>query len=151
MINVKVASAKNEFLKHLGGHKLEALAPPDGIRLMLSFYREVRVEGGRPDADGDMLLYQWGTYDWGEGEAFDIDITRQLIVGNGGDEDIFQLSLTFKFPPAEQLRQLGEGTRWCHSPEELEEFQAFINSSPALIASEHEKTSEVRLEYGVAG
>ena len=30
-----------------------------------------------------MLLYQWGTYDWGEGKYFQIDITRQFILGEG--------------------------------------------------------------------
>lgn len=118
---------------------------------MLSFYREERVEGCRPNANEDMLLYQWGTYHWGGGESFEFDITRQLIVGDGEDEDIFQLSLTFMFRPAEELRKLGEGNHWCHSPEELEEFQALIGGSPAFIASEREEPSEVRLEYGSAG
>ena len=50
------------------------------------------------------------------------------------DEDIFQLSLTFKFQPTVALRQLGAGNRWCHSLEEVEEFRSFIDSSPAIIA-----------------
>jgi hypothetical protein len=151
VVKVKVDSIKNEFLKRLEGHPLEALTPPEGIHLMLSFYREERVEGCDLDANGDMLLYQWGTYDGGEGELFEFDITRQLIVGDGEDDDIFQLSLTFKFQPAESLRQLGKGNHWCHSPEELEELQAFISGSPAFLVSGREVPSEVQLEYGIAG
>ena len=118
---------------------------------MLSFYREVRAERCRIDKDGDMLLYQWGTYDWGDVELFEFDITRQLIVGDGEDEDIFQLSLTFKFPPTGSLRQLGDGNRWCRSPEEIQEFRAFIYGSLAFRAVGQDAPTEVRLEYGVAG
>ena len=147
---MKVDSVKTEFLKCLEGHPLEALAPPEGIQRMLTFYREVRVEGCALDADEDMLLYQWGTYDWGKGESVELDITRQLIVGDG-DEDIFQLSLTFKFESAESLRQIGNGNHWCHSLEELEEFQAFISGSPAFQILGRKEPSEVQLEYGIAG
>ena len=63
--------------------------------MMLAFYGSVRFDDVDLAADGDMLLYQWGAYDWGEGESFEFDITRQLILGTGEDEDIFQLSLTF--------------------------------------------------------
>ena len=118
---------------------------------MLGFYRDERVEESLLDADGDMLLYQWGTYNWGNGGSFELDITRQVIVGDGEDEDIFQLSLTFKFQPAETLRHLGQGDHWCRSSEELEEFQALISDSPALQTSEREKPSEVQLEFGIAG
>jgi len=118
---------------------------------MLDFYRQGRAEECLIDADGDMLLFQWGTYDWGEGESFEFDITRQLTVGDGEDEDIFQLSLTFKFEPTAPLRQLGAGNRWCHSPEELEEFRKFIYGSPAFSAVRGEVPSDVDLEYGSAG
>jgi len=55
-------------------------------------------------------------------------ITRQLILGPGEDEDIFQLSLTFKFQPTVALLQLGAGNRWRRSLEEVEEFRSFIVS-----------------------
>ena len=67
------------------------------------------------------------------------------------DEDIFQLSLTFKFPPTESLRQLGDGNRWCQSPEEIKDFRAFIYGSLAFKAVGQDAPTEVRLEYGVAG
>jgi hypothetical protein len=33
-----------------------------------------------------MLLFQWGTYDWGTGEHFGFNLTRQLI-GEGRVDD----------------------------------------------------------------
>jgi hypothetical protein len=45
-----------------------------GVRLMLDFYRDVRAQGVDLDDDGDMLLFQWGTYDWdGAGRTFQCD------------------------------------------------------------------------------
>ncbi len=78
-------SAKRALLARIerAGRPLRELTPADGIDLMTSFYLEERAEGCGIDNDGDMLLYQWGTYDWGEGESFEFDITRQLIPAGG--------------------------------------------------------------------
>ena len=150
---MKPRSAKKTFLKLISNanRQLNTLAPSEGVELMLAFYRDHRAAGCRIDADGDMLLFQWGTYDWGEGEAFEVEITRQFILGDGDDEDIFQLSLTFRFQPTMALRQLADGNRWCHAPEEIEAFRAFIHSSSPYAAITPEAPSEVRLEYGGAG
>jgi hypothetical protein len=50
-----------------------------GLEAMLQFYQNERVDGTRLDEGGDMLLFQWGKHDWGDGEHFEINITRQLI------------------------------------------------------------------------
>ncbi len=118
---------------------------------MTDFYLEERADGCGVGGDGDMLLYQWGIYDWGEGESFEFDITRQLIRGDGEDDEIFQLSLTFRFRPTASLTRLGSGDRWCHSLGELEGFRAFIHSSAPFLAVRHEIADSVKLEYDVAG
>jgi hypothetical protein len=153
LISMKAKRAKQEFEKLIrrSGERVGSLSPSRGLEMMMAFYRTVRFDDVDLAADGDMLLYQWGTYDWGEGESFEFDITRQLILGIGEDEDIFQLSLTFKFQPTVALRQLGAGNRWCHSLEEVEEFRSFIDSSPAIIAVRQATPSRVQLEYAVAG
>ena len=133
------------------GRSVETLAPAEGVWLMLQFYREVRAEGCDAGNDSDMLLYQWGTYEWGESEAFEFDLTRQLTGIGGEDENILQLSLTFSFESTDSLRELGEGNRWCHSPEGIELFREFILQSPAFSAIEGQPTAKVRLEYQVAG
>ena len=87
----------------------------------------------------------------GEGDWFEFDITRQLIIGDGEDQEIFQLSLTFTFEPTTKLQQLGHGDRWCGSNEDLERFRAFIHSTPAFLAVRCEMPPSVNLEYSVAG
>jgi hypothetical protein len=38
-----------------------------------------------------MLLFQFGTYDWGFGENFKFDLTRQFIVADKQDDDAVDL------------------------------------------------------------
>jgi hypothetical protein len=131
--------------------KLSSLAPATGMLLILDFYQNERADGCEVEEDGDMLLYQWGCYDWGEGEWFQFDITRQFIDGQHEDEDIRQLSLTFKFSPTESLRKLKDGSRWCHSPDEIDAFRSYIELSSAYKAISKATPAEVSLELQVAG
>jgi len=99
---------------------------------MCSFYKDVRCDDVALDRDGHMLLFQWGTYDWGKGKHFKVDITRQLIRGGGDDEDIWQLHLTHCFLPSDVLSGLGGDDRWCVTPDELAAFEVFIEQHPSM-------------------
>lgn len=88
--SMKPDSAKKRFLDYVeqSGVKLSSLSPTQGINLMLDFYSDERAEGCQIEEDGDMLLFQWGVYDWGEREHFEVNITRQFIeIGREDDED----------------------------------------------------------------
>jgi hypothetical protein len=121
--------------------RIDHLAAVEALALVTAFYREVRAEDCDLEADGDMLLFQWGTYtrwvaDDGltnlrpQGEAFEYDITRQLVPVGQADV-IAHLSLRFRYPPTAALRLVGEGNRWCLRPGELGAFLAFARDSPA--------------------
>ncbi len=150
---MRAKEAKREFERYLSqrGGDLRALGPSSGIDAMLRFYRDVRVRDCNLAQDGDMLLFQWGTYDWGHGEYFEFDITRQFIVGPGEDGDIWQLSLTFKFTPDDTLRALDSGNRWCNSPQQMEEFTSFLRGTAAYAAVAERRPVSVGLDYGCAG
>lgn len=114
------------------GFSLQTILPQEGIKHMLRFYSDERIEDCDIKTDGDMLLFQWGCNDWGAGEFFDLNITRQLIEASGEDENIRQLSMTFKFAPAGNLRSIESGNRWCSSPQEVAEFERYVLSSSAF-------------------
>ena len=77
-----------------------------------------------------MLLFQWGTYNWGEGESFELSLSRQFIEADTEGEDAMsQLCLTFKYPPSPELASFGEGNRWCESPSGAQDFAHDIRSS----------------------
>ena len=146
-------TAKATFEGHLRGLDLTiaSVRPAEGLDAMFGFYRDVRADGCRLESDGDMLLFQWGTYDWGNGEHFELDITRQLVSGSGEDEDVWQLHLTFRFAPEATLRAQGAGNRWCHSPSELEDFAALVRASPAYGAVMRRSDGVADLAYESAG
>lgn len=103
-----------------------------------------------------MLLFQWGTYNWGDLTHFELNITRQLMTGGdgGGDEDedddegILQLSLTFRFPPTAELQALGSGNEWCATPSGLPAFRAYIDACPAFERVGCQAPFEVALHLG---
>lgn len=118
---------------------------------MLAFYGDVRAEGCDLAHDGDMLLYQYGTWDWGKGRHFELNITRQFIVEGGEDEDIWQLSLTFVFAPSPALQAVRSDNRWCHSPDGRDELRTFILATPAYTIAVATPILRVDLNYGCAG
>ena len=121
----KPRAAKTRFLKRLeaAGLALDALTPATGVEAMLAYYAEERAEGCEIEEDGDMLLFQGGTHDWGRGPAFEVSIVRQLIVADDEEDEPRQLDLRFRFEPSAGVRA-GEGaSRWCASPGELAAFR----------------------------
>lgn len=118
-----------EFARH-AGKSLASLSPTEAIDLMVAFYTKVRADECDIDADGDMLLFQWGTYKWGTEEYFEYNITRQLLFPSSAlendDECIWQLSPTLKFKPILELKGLSAGNKWCENPGKVVDFVHFI-------------------------
>ena len=119
---------------------------------MIEFYAEERANGCDPARNQDMLLFQWGTYDWGHGRRFELDIVRQVIVPDESDDDaIWQLHLTYRFGVSALLVGLGSGDKWCGSPSELATFERYIANSPVTAALAGRLDAEVEVLYECAG
>ncbi|MEQ9109117.1 MAG: hypothetical protein RLN84_01005 [Rhodospirillaceae bacterium] len=124
----------DEFRAFLKQHR-ESVPPQKplaGVSAMSLFYGTVRFPDVEVEDDGDMLVFQWGTYDWGEGAFFEVDATRQLIREVDDDQRIDQLHLTYRFAPSAPLSELGSGEFWCTSPTNRSEFEAYINNHVVL-------------------
>jgi len=146
--------AQAEFTNRLRarGIELPGVSVAAGFTEIFAFYRDVRPAGCEKELDGDMLLYQWGTYDWGKGSYFNLDLTRQFILeGTEDDEGIFQLSFTFLYAPSPALEALKDGNRWCRSPADLPEFQRYVTSSEAYRVALGQIPTKVQLTYEAAG
>lgn len=114
---------------------------------MLAFYQSTKPIGC-DGPNGDMLLFQWGTYDWSAGRHFELNITRQFIEEDLQDDDaISQLSLTFRFDPTGQLEELGAGNRWCVGPSEFPIVRDFTLSSAPLLAVADQPVAAVELNH----
>jgi hypothetical protein len=118
---------------------------------MLEFYRSTRAIDCDVEAQQDMLLYQWGIYDWGSGRQFELDVTRQFIRGAAEDENIWHLSLRFRYPASRVSAGFGKGDRWCTRPQDTTEFEAFIRTSTAFQALAQRPAETTELAYECAG
>ena len=109
------------------GVPLGALSLESGLRSFLSFYEETEVVGVA-ECDGDMLLFQWGLYDWtGLGAKLEVDITRQFRFPEGAlDFALWQLRLTYSFEPTADAKDLGRGERWYGSHEAFADFSKYV-------------------------
>ena len=153
---MKVADALTEFRDHLTNRRLDVdgLDASSAVDAMLGFYVDVRADDVNLDDDGDMLLFQWGIYDWGDGPSFQYDITRQLITESPhqGDDDAFwQLSLMLHFPAEPATRALGGGERWCSRPADTAAFRTFIGDGEVAAAVRGHRPMRVELRFGPAG
>lgn len=114
---------------------------------MFAFYEAVKPEGCGGES-GDMLLFQWGTYDWGTGRHFGLNITRQFIEESLQDDGaISQLSLTFRFDPSAELVAFGDGNRWCGGPREVLAVKEFALASAPCIALADRAAETVELDH----
>ena len=141
---MRTDDAKAEFTRNRP-RPLADLTARDGVAAMLAFYAQQRADDVDPDADGDMLLYQWGVYPTAGGKTFQLDLTRQFITPD--EDEPYQLSLTFHFAPADDLRRVQSGNRWCTSPQELDAFRQFVESSPAFTAVADARPARVDLAF----
>lgn len=146
---MKSGDAMHEFerLLHARGASIDKLSVCDGVDAMIEFYRTIRADDCAIESDGDMLLFQWGTYDWGHGDRFELDLTRQLIRDGAEDDDIWQLSLTFVFPP----NPITNGNRWCASPDGLDEFANFVRTHAAYVSASQSTPVRVELDFEATG
>jgi hypothetical protein len=105
---------------------------------LFSFYREDRPKGAiSEDEDGDMLLFQWGSYDWHDsaGLLFECALVRQIIwPDQDGEARIFQLSVRQRRPVTADLKTSDSGEIWCRRLSGLGLFQdAVVSSAPYRI------------------
>jgi hypothetical protein len=144
-------AAFNTFASTVGVD-LADLTAEEAVDVMLRWYAVERADDVDLSDGGDMLLYQWGTYDWGDGPSFQFDITRQLIaVAGSDDDDIWQLSVTLHFEPSAATQAVGADDQWCHHPDELEEMRRFILASEPMRLFAGRRARRVEVTYEVAG
>ena len=146
--------ALQEFQAFLNrrGLAVATLSVASGSAAMFDFYQDLRPAGCEQIPDGDMLLFQWGTYDWGEGEHFQLGLTRQLILSDDAeDEDIWQLSLTLLFDATDDFKAIGAGNEWCDSVQALPRFRTDVGGSAPFIACSTRQHLRVTLHYDCAG
>ena len=116
----------------------------DTAIMFADFYENTRVKGCPPVNDSDMLLVQWGPESKSE---FTFSYTRQVIPPVKGEQEIWQLTLTFTFPLSEELKKVKKANRWFRNLKQSSELSRFVIGSKTYDLLEELKPSRVSLSY----
>ncbi len=127
---------------------IESLPPFDSFNLLMDFYNDSRaIDAMAVKDDGDMLLFQWGLVDRGNDKNFEISLTRQLIVTDGEDDDIWQLQLSYFYIPHEEYHPTSSGDKWCPDPIGLPSFRDFVFNTPSFAFFSRQSAKLVELHW----
>lgn len=153
---MRVADGEAAFRRFLQSRNLEvrSISVADAINVWIDFYKAQRfddVEEGM-----DWLWFQYGTYDWGNGVSYQLDLTRQFILsGETDDAAIWQMHLVLHFPPGPEhtsgLPSLDSGMEECDDPADAEAFRERIVASDPVTRVEGMEPARVELYLGNAG
>jgi hypothetical protein len=148
---VAIADLEAAFRQLVNDHglRVQDIDAASALDLMTEFFDTTDVTGLAPDAPGDMLLFQTGTYDWGQGPSFQYDLTRQLIAAeppDQGDDAFWQLSLTLHYEPTSETAALASETLWAE-PAELTSFVNHVASSDAYAYARDAVPIRVEIHY----
>ena len=80
------------------------------IKVFIDNYSIVNKNYNR-DEDADMLLFQYGVYDWGEGKNLEIDFVRQLVK----NDDFIQIHISIKIPYTDKFSEVQPYNEWYNS------------------------------------
>jgi len=110
------------------------LSPPSSLlEAVIHFFEQEAAVGLADDPNADMLFFEWGVYDWGQGAHFQISMTRQFIIAGEQDDDaISQLRLVLYHPPTPEAQALKVGNFRCDRKVDTPHLRAFVASHEAL-------------------
>lgn len=107
----------------------EILSLDEFIDTAINLFKMIRVDKiDYTESFNDMLLFQYGVYNWGDenGNHFSFDITRQIIAP--GEDEPYQLSLILIFEPSSFL-EIKPYDVWSNDFNSVEDFVNHIKST----------------------
>ena len=139
----KLQNLEIEYHKYINENTI--LSVDDFINHALTLFDKIKVEG--IDNIDDMLLFQYGVYDWGDenGEHFSFDITRQII--NPAEDEPYQLNFTLIFSPL-NFTGVEQHTEWNDSYDTLDDFVNHIKSTRGYVLASELQPRKYQLIFG---
>jgi hypothetical protein len=150
---MKIADAEASFRRYLETHgiSVEDADALDTILAMVDWYEAERAEDAVAiEDDGDQLLFQWGTSDWGDGPALEIGLSRQFI-DLASDGPISQLVLVYRYPASAETEKLYDDAWWCRGPLDAPGFRKDVLSTDVARFAARKTPTARRLAFEAAG
>ncbi len=118
------------------------------IDTAINLFKMIRVDKiDYTESFNDMLLFQYGVYNWGDenGNHFSFDITRQIIAP--GEDEPYQLSLILIFEPSSFL-EIKPYDVWSNDFNSVEDFVNHIKSTSGYKLASKTNAKNTRLLFG---
>jgi len=108
-------TVEKAYRERLGSY--EALSPDALIDLSVQLFRDLKLEDiPQHDPMEDMLLFECGTYDFGQGEHFLFSIARQWC--SPENDEPYQLRIELRYDPA-AFKDCDAQTLWSDEEDTL--------------------------------
>ena len=137
-------------LLHEQKKSLHGLVLRDGVDWIIDRYINQRIDGAEISEDGDMLLFQWGSYKWFPPGTISLDLTRQITLSDAGiDEDIMlQLRCVYHY---KMKGVKPSGHFWCRSPLNCDVFTKNIIKNDLYIIYSSIEPHSITLDINDCG
>jgi hypothetical protein len=100
------------------------ISPQNALESIIEFYNQYKTELPDDAPDNDMLLFQYGYYDWsGQGIKFQLNVTRQIADPN--DDEFFQFGITLNYRP-EDIEEIEDFNLWSMDSPSVEEWKEIV-------------------------
>ncbi|HEX2149103.1 MAG TPA: hypothetical protein VHI31_02875, partial [Actinomycetota bacterium] len=70
-----------------------------------------------------------------EGRAYEVDLSRQVVLPGRTDEAVVELHVVYRFPNTGELAKIPVGNDWWGSPGSVDDFAEALKSNVALAAA----------------
>ena len=99
------------------------------LQVMVDFYNEYQIQNvDSTIPDNDMLLFEYGIYDWqdGKGENFTISIVRQFYIEDEVSDGFTQLHFVLYFDKDEFKGVEASANKWSVDFENIDEWKQYV-------------------------
>jgi hypothetical protein len=139
-----VKNAKKTLEQIVKSHVTDnKITPGTALASMLAFYNNYKTNIEINNPDDDMLLFQYGTYNWdGNGGKFELDLTRQII--DPDDEEYHQVKLTLYYK-ATDIGEIESFNLWSIDRPTVEEWEKAVAGTEGFKRAEKAKPFDYKV------
>ncbi|MBI1185668.1 hypothetical protein GC194_15480 [bacterium] len=137
---IKPSKSKKYLKKELG----KVQNQQEALDRFICFFHKYKIKAELEHEEEDMLLCQYGTYDWtGKGENYEFNLTRQFEIPN--DDEFLQLRLTLFYKP-ETVGEIEADNSWSTDFKNLDDWINHIKSTVGFQKVDGIKPEKVEIE-----
>jgi len=147
-MQIALTEVKKEYQKEIerkldGGEKLAA---EKLIEISVSMFHALKVNDIPARPDCDMLLFQYGVYDWGDnlGRHFSLNVTRQFIKEDEDEPYQLGFSLIYKHGPFKNCKAFN---CWSFKFLRLEDWVDHIKNTQGYLLAKETTAKAYKLTF----